>query len=196
MFKYIKEIGYMERNDYVMKNTIASFEKLDFDMIFDLVKSGELKCYEYYIEECFDIHYQQVLDSDITSEYYRQIESKIIGFIKELAVISKVRGITSIFSNTIKQNYTASKSLDYYDKMKLLEDNGKIEVKCDFSYNEVEIASIIATRGIGQTLFLFRELDLVIFISDLHGILLFYNNSYIDKVIDIALSYDVLISKI
>ena len=179
-----------------MKEILEEFEEMDLEMIFELVESETVTCYEYYIDGCFDVNYQEVLDKEIEREKYIEIENRILEFVNELREISDVRGVTCISTDSIKENFTANNSTDYIKRIELLEKEGKINVKVNFSVNEVEVASIIALRGIGQTMFMFRKYELIIFLSDLHGMLLFYNDNNVKYIIEIAKRHGLVTSKI
>lgn len=50
-----------------MANVVEEFERMDFEVIFELIESRSVTCYEYYIDGCFEVNYQEV-----KGEHYKE----------------------------------------------------------------------------------------------------------------------------
>lgn len=159
-------------------------DALDFETIYDIYEGYEYKNYDFYIGEPYQTNYQEVFDQEISSEQFERLESKLIMAIKKMCKFSNVQGMVNIYGEKIRKNPYARKSEKYYKDLKHFE---KEVGNCNmvmFDENSIDMPLIVATRGIGETILVFKEIGVILRITDLHGFMIFKCEEHIKTVLN------------
>lgn len=170
-----------------MKDLFENFTEFGGEELLELVDNYQPRhCYYFSFREYDDLYYQQVLQKQISFQEYERRTNDILSFVRELCKISSVGGYMCPFSAKIKKSYEARESKDYFEKMKALEKENKLNRYICFTEDEIKTTLIMAARGIGHTLYYFQELGIILIMFDLHGRLMFRTSEYIDEVLELA----------
>ena len=163
------------------------FEELDEEKIFFLKDNFEIEQYWFTCEDRgLSSDYQQVLEKEIAGDYFSECENIILSFVDRLAEeTDEIAGYICLHSNKIKRNPIARKCLLYKEFIQI-ERQGRMFQKALFSAGEIKTIASIGTKGIGTVMLLFEDYDMVLYLSDLNGWVLFDTDKYAEDVVKLG----------
>lgn len=180
-----------------MKDLKRAIKNNDVGELFDLIENRRKRCYFFSTdEEPLDIFFQLCLDKEMPQKLYLKKESRLFTFLNEIKETYKVIGIASV-TDKISLYRVARKSKQYYKKFKLLEKECKLRKFIELSEEDFKLFFLIATRGIGETVFFFEDLELAILLIDLHGTIIFGNTSRVKEklLFDLGEKYEIIVEE-